>query len=214
MAKLTPFETPSEDFSGSLSDPSRWDGLAVREGDIVVNTPAKSGATWVQSILAMLIAQDTNVAAQISLKSPWIDIKFRPLEDVAARLEAQDHRRQFKSHTSYQGLPWWSELRYISVYRHPLDVHFSYRRHVANMSFGILGEFFPDDPRESCTLFLEGDNPDAMPLKTIVAHHKGALARRGRENLLMLRYNDMQRDFGKAVRQIAGMSALSYLTLS
>ncbi|MEO0676697.1 MAG: sulfotransferase domain-containing protein [Pseudomonadota bacterium] len=209
MPALSPREVASADYSGEVSDPSRWASFAARPGDIVVNTPSKSGTTWVQGILAMLIAEDPGVEADISLKSPWIDIKFRDWEETCARLEAQTHRRQVKSHTPYDGLPWWDELRYISVYRHPIDVHFSFRAHVDNMAYDMLKRFFPEDPRESFAAFLEGGEPDAMPLSTIVAHYKCALARRGRENLLILHYRDMLRDLRGAVAQIAAHTGLA-----
>ena len=200
---MDPAEQPKEEFSGVLSDASRWAHIEIRPGDIVVNTPPKSGTTWVQSILAMLIAGDVGVDADTSMKSPWIDIKFRPIEEVNARLGAQDHRRQMKSHTPFKALPWWDGVRYVCVYRHPIDVHFSFRKHVQNMAFDGLDAFYPDDPRESFRLFLEGCDPDATPLDTLVAHYRCSLARQGRENLLLLHYRDMLADLSGAVAGIA-----------
>jgi aryl sulfotransferase len=54
----------------------------------------KSGTTWLQGILAMLIAGDAEVDAQTSMKSAWIDINIRPVEDVMARLAASTTRRR------------------------------------------------------------------------------------------------------------------------
>lgn len=173
-----------------------------RPGDIVVSTPPKSGTTWTQSILALLISGDPGVDAQISMKSPWIDMRFRDLEEVMARLDAQDHRRQVKTHTSFDGIPYWNELRYITVYRHPIDVHFSYRKHHKNMSRDLGTEGVADDPSESFRAYLELED-DHAGLAVIVDHFRCTLAREPRENLLRLHYRDMQRDLGAALRQIA-----------
>ncbi|UWQ92816.1 hypothetical protein K3727_08575 [Rhodobacteraceae bacterium M382] len=48
------------------------------------------------------------------------------------RLNAQTHRRHVKSPYSLDGIPMWDDLRYITVYRHPIDVYFSFRKHAAN----------------------------------------------------------------------------------
>ena len=136
-------------YKGHASDSTRWDHFQPRAGDIVVNTPPKSGTTWTQGILAMLIAADPMVDAQTSMKSPWIDIDIRPIKEVVARLAAQDHRRQVKSHTPFDGLPYWNELRYITVYRHPIDVHFSFRKHIRNMKLDVYDALYPEDPRRA-----------------------------------------------------------------
>ena len=206
---IAPLEHAKTTYSSTMSDSTRWSAFEPRQGDIVVNTPPKSGTTWTQAILAMLIAGDPEVDAQTSMKSPWIDINVRPLEDVMARLEAQEHRRQVKSHTPFDGLPYWNELRYIAVYRHPIDVHFSFRKHVRNMKRDVSGDLFPDDPSESFRIFVEGDHYEAS-LKGIVTHYKETLARQSRENLLLLHYADMLRDLDAAVNRIAAHVDLSY----
>ena len=206
---IAPVEHPKTTYSDPMTDSARWSMFEPRVGDIVVNTPPKSGTTWTQAILAMLIAADPEVDAEISMKSPWIDINVRPLEEVIARLEAQEHRRQVKSHTPFDGLPYWNELRYIAVYRHPIDVHFSFRKHVRNMKRDVFGHLFPDDPSESFRIFVEGDHSGAS-LQGIVTHYKETLARRSRENLLLLHYADMLRDLDAAVGRIAAHVDLSY----
>ncbi len=200
---IQPAEPALRTYRGQSSDSARWDHFQPRVGDIVVNTPPKSGTTWTQGILAMLIAGDPMVDAQTSMKSPWIDIDIRPIEEVIARLAAQDHRRQVKSHTPFDSLPYWNELRYITVYRHPIDVHFSFRKHIRNMKLDVYDALFPEDPRESFRIFLEGDHVEAASLHGIVTHYEATLAREPRENMIRLHYADMLRDLDGAVATIA-----------
>ena len=151
--KLAEADQPVGDIAGD----TRWVAFVPRAGDIVVSTPLKSGTTWTQGILAMLIAGDPAVDAQTSMKSPWIDINIRDLGEVMARLEAQEHRRQVKTHTPFDGIPFRPQIRYVTVYRHPIDVHFSYRKHLANMARDVGQAPLSEDPSNSFREFLAED---------------------------------------------------------
>lgn len=124
---------PKRQYLGKISDPSRWFEFKPRPGDIVVSTPPKSGTTWTQGILALLLSGDPNVDAALSRNAPWLDITDADQNDRIAALNAKTGRRQVKTHTPLDGIPIWPDLRYISVFRHPIDVHLSFRKHVANM---------------------------------------------------------------------------------
>lgn len=197
-------------YGEAITDSTRWAAFVPRVGDIVVSTPAKSGTTWTQSILALLISGDPLVDAQISMKSPWIDINIRDVAEVMARLEAQDHRRQVKTHTPFDGIPIWDELRYVTVYRHPIDVHFSYRKHAANMKLDLEQDLYPKDPSDSFRIFLEGEHFEGASLRAVVDHYRHTLAREPRENLIRLHYADMLRDLAGAFEQIAAHVGISH----
>lgn len=196
-------------FTDPISDSSRWEHFEPRAGDIVVATPPKSGTTWMQGILAMLISGDPETDAQTAFKSPWIDITVRDVAEVMARLAAQDHRRQVKTHSSFDCIPWWPELRYITVYRHPIDVHFSMRRHRANMSIEVGLDPMPDDSSESFRQFLDNET-DHGGLPVILDHYRCTLAREGRENLVRFHYADMRRDLAGAVARVAAHVGISH----
>jgi len=201
---------PSRRYGGKIADMSRWDIFAPRIGDIVVSTPTKSGTTWIQGILALLISGDPEVNADLTTKAPWLDINTPDVSDVMAQLEAQDHRRQIKTHTPLDGIPIWSELRYISVYRHPIDVHFSFRKHVSNMNETVLEECFPGDLSDGFRIFLEGEHRDGASLASIIDHYRSALALDAHENFLRLHYADMTDDLQGAFRRIATHVGISY----
>ncbi|MFT7594653.1 MAG: aryl sulfotransferase [Paracoccaceae bacterium] len=197
-------------YGEAITDSTRWDAYAPRVGDIVVSTPAKSGTTWTQSILALLISGDPLVDAQTSMKSPWIDINIRDVAEVMARLEAQDHRRQVKTHTPFDGIPIWDELRYVTVYRHPIDAHFSYRKHAANMTLDLGKELYPEDPSESFRIFLQGTHYEGASLWAIVEHFRSTLDLEPRENLIRLHYANMLTDLAGAFDKIATHVGISH----
>ena len=157
----------------------------------------------------MLIAGDPGVDAQTSMKSPWIDFTMRDLAEVMARLEAQTHRRQVKSHTPFDGIPLWPQVRYVTVYRHPIDVHFSYRKHLANMARDVGQAPLPENPSQSFREFLAED-VDHRGLGPILDHYRCTLAREPRENLIRLHYADMLRDLPAAVALLAAHAGIAH----
>lgn len=197
------FEPPKRIYKDIVTDSGRWEHVVPRAGDIVVSTPPKSGTTWTQAIIGMLIADDPEADLNIAALAPWVDSGVRDVAELAALLEAQTGRRQVKTHTGLNGIPYWPEVRYVTVYRHPIDVHFSFRDHVANMNPDFFDRFYPDDISEGFRKFLEGDHFDAVSLKMILTHYRETLAREPRENLLRLHYMDMIRDPRAAVSRIA-----------
>jgi aryl sulfotransferase len=80
-------------YQSSDEDSARWDGFALRDGDIVVSTRSKHGTTWVQHILLLLIHRDPRPTVPLVELSPWLDHLVEPRAEVVGRLEAQDHRR-------------------------------------------------------------------------------------------------------------------------
>jgi aryl sulfotransferase len=197
-------------YMGEITDSTRWESFIPRDGDIVVSTPPKAGTTWTQAIVALLISGNPEVDAQTSMKSPWIDINIRDMSEVVERLEAQDHRRQVKTHTPFDGIPFWRELRYIAVFRHPIDIHFSFRKHTKNVEAGFNSEFVPDDLSESFRIFLEGEHHEAASLWSIINHYRTTLALEPRENLLRVHYADMIRDLSDSICQIASHVGISH----
>ena len=200
---LTSPQKPTRRYAGKIADPNRWYEFAARPGDIVVSTPPKSGTTWTQGILALLLSGDPNVDAAITRKAPWIDITDDEQDARIAALNAQTGRRQVKTHTPLDGIPLWQELRYISVFRHPIDVHLSFRRHVENMAQNVLGDIYPPDIQEGFRIFLDGDQRDGASRISIVDHFQSALEIAKLENVLCLHYADMTSDLEQAVHQIA-----------
>lgn len=202
-------EAPKRAYKDIMTDSLRWTWFKPRSDDVIVSTPSKSGTTWMQGILALLFTGDTEVNVRPSQNAPWFDNNGNTIDEVNSRLDPQAGRRQVKTHTPLDGVPYWPDVQYITVYRHPIDVHFSVRSHVANYrpeiveEMGLDMKLFPDDPRESFHIFLEADYLDHSSLSAVITHYKATLEREPQENLLRLHYADMQRDLAAAVRRVA-----------
>ena len=117
------------DYRTWIIDSRRWEHYRPRPEDIVIATYPKCGTTWMQRIVDLLVFQ-TPEPRPIMQISPWIDRRFpEPIEAVAARIEAQDHRRFLKAHLPVDGLPIYDEVKYIHVARDGRDACMSFHNH-------------------------------------------------------------------------------------
>lgn len=203
-------------YLGPLTDSRRWDMVRIRPDDVIVATPPKCGTTWMQTIIALLFSGDPEVETELSFKMPWIDIRMREMSEVADRIEAMTHRRCLKSHTPMDGLPLHEEAQYICVFRHPLDAHFSYRKHLRNIPMSWFDSWYPEDDSDGTTFrrFLdggaEGFDGDAMPLAHIIRHYKAALDAANNPNVTLFHYADMLKDLSGTFAQVAALIGASH----
>jgi aryl sulfotransferase len=211
-------------YQSFLTDSARWDGFRFRPGDIIISTPAKCGTTWTQMICALLIFQTPEFDRPLDLVTPWLEMRTRRRDDVFALYEAQTHRRFIKSHTPLDGLPADERVTYLCVGRDPRDVALSMAAHMANINFGALfgavaaaaeGGETPDlpppppaftSPRDA---FLHWVDDPALPqdvpmsLASTVHHLAGFWEERGRDEVVLLHYDDLQADLEGEMRRLA-----------
>lgn len=110
-------------------DSTRWDAIKTRPDDIVITTAYKSGTTWMQTIVAQLLFQGQDLPSHVLQMSPWIDARWRPLEEVVEQVTSQTHRRFLKTHLALDGFPYNSEMKFIYVGRDLRDVFTSMWNH-------------------------------------------------------------------------------------
>jgi hypothetical protein len=158
-----------------MADSSRWSRFTFRPDDVVISTPSKSGTTWMQTIVGMLLLGRVDLGAPISTLSPWLDMLITGEEQVFGLLDAQQHRRFIKTHTPLDGIPRPPGVTFIAVVRHPLDVALSDFDHRRNMQADRAIELRdaasgpveiapataprPEDPAGYLRWFIDNDAP-------------------------------------------------------
>lgn len=192
-------------YRGSITEPDRWDALAPKVGDVILATPAKSGTTWTQSIIAMLLHGTTELPEKLSVMSPWIESNFSELEDDLAALDRQPGRRVIKTHTPADGWPVWDGVPVVFCFRHPMEVFLSIRKHVANAK--IVDEHPLLEPvAASLPYFLDRpfdpEEIDRDCLETIVEFFKRSVVSDRQPRKLVLNYAGISRDHMGTVRRL------------
>ena len=195
-------------YSGGVTRPDRWQTWVPHTGDILVCTPPKCGTTWTQTILAMLVHGGADLPQKLPVLSPWVDADLGvPADEVAAALAAQKGRRVVKTHTPADGFPIWDGVTVIAVYRHPLDLLFSMRKHTANQTSPD-----PDSPSgwrldRSIWAFIHDPTAhDAIAndnLANISMHYRETALSGRLPDLKLFHYANMIRDGRRTVQALA-----------
>lgn len=195
-------------------DSERWDSFRFREGDVVISTRSKSGTTWAQTICALLL-HGPQLPAPLSVLSPWLDHTIRPVADVVADLEAQEHRRIVKTHTPLDGVPVDPRATYLVVGRHPLDLAVSLYHQSDNIDRARLAELtgVPARPRAerpslhdwlvSWTRTNTTPQQQMDSLVGVLHHVTDAWQRQATQDVLLVHYADLLADLEGEMRRIA-----------
>lgn len=210
MKAPLPSRPPLQEYRHFIWDTRRWQGFEHRPGDIFVCTPPKCGTTWTQTIVAMLLFPDGELPAPVMELAPWLDARFYPLEETLAALAAQPHRRSIKTHTAADGIPWWTDARYIVVGRDGRDAFMSFVNHIASMrpdkmeeliisaiAEGI--EFEPLPPQDDIHEFFASWMAEGGLFQFLSSYWE----LRDEPNVLFVHYDDLKADLEKEVRRIA-----------
>jgi aryl sulfotransferase len=201
-------------------DSTRWQSVSLRSGDIVISTAYKAGTTFTQTIVGNLIFWDGERPEVLLSASPWIEMRRVPATEMAAKLDAQTHRRFLKSHVGLDGIPYREDLRYLYVARDPRDVFMSLWNHYRNhppefieMLNGLpdrVGDPLPPCPDDLRALWrgwitrgwFEWES-DGYPYWSLLHHARTWWEHRQLPNILCLHYADLLRDLQGEVRRIA-----------
>jgi hypothetical protein len=216
--------TTRRHYRSFIDDSARWDRLALRDGDIIITTPAKSGTTWTQMCCALLIFQEPVPPAPLAVLSPWLDMLTSPIDEVVADLDAQMHRRFIKTHTPLDGLPWDPRVTYICVGRDPRDAAISMENHMANtnleavltarasavglddLSLDDMPLPPPDDPVERFWQWVDGSggHEERSPgLASVLEQLQTYWDARHEPNVALFHYADLQADLAGQLRRLA-----------
>ena len=198
------------DYIGPLTNTDVRDDFKLRPNDVIVSTPPKCGTTWTLNIVMMLIYGRVVPEAGNREDAPWLDAAFRDRKAMAASQSKLERRRCIKTHTPMDGIAVGAEPTYIAVYRHPVDVYFSFRNHVENMKDnGDLIEMVPPDIRKGFDRFVDGPLTDTgiddLTVSSIVHHYLQAKARQPKGNVHFLHYADLSRDLRGQIARLADL---------
>ena len=209
-------------YRGYIADSARWDHFQLRDDDVIISTPSKSGTTWLQTIIGMLL-RDTTELPTMGTISPWLDMQVRTQDEVYALLDAQTERRFIKTHTPLDGLPYDPSVTYITCIRHPLDVAMSDRDHMSNMDKdgvvdlveSVAGHYEkpadseepPEDPAEFLRWFIDnheqpaGSGPYGLDdyCQQVLTYWEA----RDKPNVHLFHYADMWNDLDSEMRRVA-----------
>ena len=198
------------DYCGPVTNTDIWDSFQLRPNDVIVCTPPKCGTTWTLNIVMMLIHGGVVPDAGNRDDAPWLDCGFRDRQAIAKKQAGLTRRRCLKSHTPMDGIAYGAEPTYIVVYRHPVDAHFSFRSHVANMKDPRkLAEMFPEDIREGFNRFVDAPltdtGTDDLSLASIAHHFHQAKLRQDHGNVHFFHYADLSRDLHGQIARLANI---------
>ena len=131
-------ESAKREYRTWIFDSRRWQHYRPRVDDIIIASYPKSGMTWMQRIVSLLVFQ-TSRPMPIMQISAWIDRRFpQPIEAAMAQLEVQEHRRFLKSHLPLDGLPFHGEVKYIHIARDGRDACMSFHNHAMGFTDRML----------------------------------------------------------------------------
>lgn len=212
---------PLREIRDFYCDTRHWERYKARSGDVVIATAPKVGTTWTQQIVSLLIFQNTE-PRPLMMMSPWLDARAQmPLDVMLDILEGQDHRRSIKSHLPLDGLPIYDEVRYIHVARGGRDACMSFLNHVnaytpfvwgaldaVGMGDPEIGFAKPRPPRDAVGFFRHWITSTPTNRREVMADAFFAMERsfwaaRGRENVLLVHYNDLKADLSGEMARIA-----------
>ena len=169
-----------------------------------------------QSVVLTLIFGKIGMDIVVDEVSPWLDPGFRDQAEISERYAEQSHRRCIKTHTPLDGITYSPNCTYLAVYRHPMDAHFSMRKHMQNMKLDIegLNSHYLDDIEGGFRNFLESESValghDLMSVASIVYHYKSTKLWSHLPNVHLFHYADMSRDLGREIKRLSQILGYDY----
>jgi aryl sulfotransferase len=211
---------PIRTYQNHTLDSTRWHHYTPREDDVIVSTSYKSGTTWMQNIVLQLIYHGREVPPVWDV-SPWVDFRpGGPIEELIDTLEAQRDRRCIKTHLALDGLPFYSQVKYIVVGRDARDVFMSWYNHYSkytdlfyallNDTPGRVGDPIPRCPQNINEYWrtwitrgwFEWES-EGYPHSGNMHHTQTWWENRHLENILFVHFNDLLADLEGETRRVA-----------
>ena len=164
-----------------------------------------------QGIVSSLLWPAGDAPGLRNERSPWIDVRFFPVDDMLAQVDAQDHRRFIKTHSPADCVPIFEQCKYITVYRDGRDALMSWANHRAKMrpaAIAFLNSTVEADGIEPMVPEWTGDMDvllDEWSTRcSAIAHLASWWPLRHEPFVYFVHYNDLKADLAGEMRKIAG----------
>jgi aryl sulfotransferase len=144
--------------------------------------------------------------------APWLDARFQPVDELTDRLDHQTHRRQIKTHTPADGIPWYPDAFYITVLRDGRDAFMSFYNHMRNMRPEVLMELAVSAPADGIVMQAGGPPPldDVhaffdwwLDSSSFFPHVVSFWPHRDEANVLFTHYDDLKADLAGQMQLVA-----------
>ncbi|KAM5133590.1 sulfotransferase 2A1-like [Callospermophilus lateralis] len=169
--------------------------FVIKDEDTVMVSYPKSGSHWVIEILCLIHSKgDTKWIQSVPIweRAPWLetDVGYKMLMD-------REGPRLLASHLPFHLFPkslFTSKAKVIYVMRSPKDVLVSGYYHQTMTKLNKS----PESLEQYFQWFLEGN----VPYGSWFEHIRGWMSMRDRENVLLLSYEELQKDPRSAIERI------------
>lgn len=185
--------------------------FVAADGDVFVASWPKSGTTWMQAIVAHLLAPDRSWS-HVSQVTPFFDVAasfergthgLQPTAAIAERFAARG-RRAWNTHLLWSLAPKHEGARYIYVVRDGRDAIVSFWYHLRNQR-GDAGTF-----EGSLESFVQQIANRELPYGKWAAHVADWARAADDERVLFVRYDDMKADLAGVARRVARHLGVRY----
>lgn len=171
--------------------------LRPRPDDVFVATYPRSGTTWMQFLLHLLVRGPQAEFRHINEVCPWFERSLAVGSVRPEQLEAMPSPRIFKTHLPRRWLP--SGGRFVYIERDPADVLPSY--------YALYRSYLGYDG--SLDEFIERFVDGRVQYGSWWSHVEGWRRHAGDPDVLRLRYEDLRADPAATLRRVAEHCGLS-----
>jgi aryl sulfotransferase len=206
--------TKQREVRTRIMDSTRWSGVRLRPGDIVVASWGKAGTTLTVQMVSQLVSGGL---AGVGAKAPWVEaLPFAPKEKMLAAIESLPDPRVLKTHLPFDALVYGPQARYIYVARDARDVVWSAYNHHVSLTASSIAAFnesggtgpaiapYSGSVREYYLHWLEHDELPGFTLsEPFWPHVRGWWEQRHLPNVLLLHHARITADLRGEMLRLA-----------
>ncbi len=181
-------------------------GMEAFTDDIWIVTYPKSGTTWMQQIVKLILNNGENDERTLSQAVPWLEAANNPdpsFDYNQIDISNMSRPRAFKSHFPFHLMPCGkpNEIpnKFIYIARNPKDVAVSYYYH--QIGYQYLSDLTWDDHFEG---FLDGK----LPFGDYFEHVLGWWAHKDDDNVLFIKYEDLKKNLHTSVQLVSNFLSM------